>query len=94
MTDAINSNPSYIISALQKLNISPLPVTQIICSTFSFSTMNPQLGVYWAKRWELYKQRYAVVVTRCEGNGVLECARLEFEYLHQSDYLDRNVYAQ
>eukprot|EP01036_Dinobryon_divergens_P023012 gene23012-31323_t len=60
MTDAINSNSNYIISALQELDISPLPVTQITCSTFSFSTMNPQLGVYWAERWELYKQRYAI----------------------------------
>ena len=33
---------------------------QIGCSTFSFSTMNNSKPNYWAERWELYKQRYAV----------------------------------
>ena len=60
ITGAIDGNPNNFVSTIEQLGISALAVTQITCSTFSFSTMNPLLNNYWAERWELYKQRYAV----------------------------------
>lgn len=56
----IEGNPAYTIRVLHQLGISPLVVSQITCSTYSFTSFDPTSSTYWAERWLFYVQRYGV----------------------------------
>jgi hypothetical protein len=55
------------VATLAQLNIQPLLVQQIGCSSgpdgagkMMFSSMDPTNSTYWSQRWELYKHSYVV----------------------------------